>query len=388
MKRKLTNAVARDLEHDGPRTLYVHDTTVRGFCLSVTSTGAKSWYFYGRINGRPRRVRIGTFPEITATDARDAAREIIGKVSRGKDVAAARRHGRRTLGELFQFYLEGHAKLKKRTWQRDEREYERFLSKWKRRPISEITRADVGALVTDLMQKHGRGPARKVRALLSKMYSHAIAHDWTDRNPVTGTLRPDFEPRDRYLREDEVEAFLSAVAKLQRQSSRDFILLALFTGARRSNVAEMRWDEIDRNRGVWTIPKEKFKGKREQRIPLMPACLEIIDRRRGERAGDCPWVFPGPGKTGHIVEPKAAMQKVRELSGIDDLRFHDLRRTLGAWQNNAGISLRVIQATLGHANIRTTAAAYTPTDDAPVRAAMGQAVAALLTASNGKGGVR
>jgi integrase len=254
------------------------------------------------------------------------------------------------------------------------------LAKWGRRPIVEITRADVGALVTDIVRRRGPGAARKVRALLSKMYSFAMAHEWIDRNPVAGTLRPDIEPRDRYLRDEEVGAFLSGVAQLQRQASRDFILLALFTGARRANLSSMRWDEIDVDRGVWTIPKAKHKGKRDQTIPLVPPAREILARRLSERVNGSPWVFPGPGKLGHVTEPKAAMQKVRELSGLADLRFHDLRRTLGAWQNRSGVSLRVIQATLGHANIRTTAAAYTPTDDAPVRAAMWQVVTALLTA--------
>jgi integrase len=179
---------------------------------------------------------------MTATAARQAAREKIGDVARGKDIVAARRYGRRILGELFDFYLEGHAKLKKRTWERDQREYDRYLAKWGRRPIVEITRADVGALVTDIVRRRGPGAARKVRALLSKMYSFAMAHEWIDRNPVAGTLRPDIEPRDRYLRDEEVGAFLSGVAQLQRQASRDFILLALFTGARRANLSSMRWD--------------------------------------------------------------------------------------------------------------------------------------------------
>ena len=382
MRNRLTNRIVSNPRHDGPRTVYVHDKDVQGFCVAVTPRGLKSFYFYGRVNGRPRRIRLGAFPGLTVSNARKACQELVGDVARGRDVAASRKHSRRTLGDLFAHYMTVHAKPNKRTWKRDEREFERFLSKWLNRPLGEIRRSDVTDLLSRITERHGKGPARKVRALLHKMFQIGIRDEWTELNPVTGTERPEFDPRERYLRPSEVAAFFEAVSQLQRTTTQDFILAALFTGARRSNVACMRWDEINFSSRVWVVPAAKAKGKRAITIPLVDEVLTILKRRQENRNGS-PWVFPGQGATGHLVEPKAAIKRIRDLSGIDDFRLHDLRRTLGAWQNNAGVSLRLIQQSLGHADVRTTAQHYTPTETEAVRKSIADTVRSML--SNGTG---
>lgn len=379
-KRTLTNKVISDLKNSERRPLYVYDADCQGFCVAITKTGPKVFYWYGRVKGQPRRHRIGTFPTINTTDARKRAREIAGEVAAGKDVKAAREGSKKTLGELFDFYMKVHAKENKRTWQRDQREYDLHLSRWKNKPVLDITRQDVSSLISSLLTSNGKGTARKVRALLSMVYSIGIKNGWAQWNPVTGTSRPDFTPRERYLRPDEVQGFLDAVDQLQRQASKDFILLSLYTGARRNNVASMRWEEIDLNRGTWKVPSSKHKSKSMQTIPLIKEAMEILRSRRKENRGS-PWVFPSSSSTGHIVEPKAAMERVRELSGLDGLRYHDLRRTLGAWQNDQGTSTRIIQSSMGHKDIRTTASAYTPTETEAVRKAVGSAVTSMLKAA-------
>lgn len=382
---RLTMRSIADFPPDPDKVAHVYDSEVRGLCIAVTPAGKKSFYYVGRINGRARRVKLGPFPEMTIQQAREAAREVVVKATKGKDATLEKKAGRRTLGDLFSLYLETHAKLKKRTWERDVKEFAAFHGQWKNKPLSEIRRGTVADRIAAIVSSNGKGAGHKARALLSKMFSIAVKHEWVEYNPVLGTDRPTFEPRDRYLRPDEVQKFFTAVDQLQRETSRDFIYLAVFTGARRGNLCSMRWDEIDMDQAVWTIPREKFKGKRAKAIPLIGPALEILQKRLQSRAADNPWVFPGGGKLGHMVEPKTAMEKVRELSGIQDLRFHDLRRSLGAWMNNSGINLRLIQTTLGHANIATTAAHYTPTEHEAVRAATSAVIEAIIKKS-GKAG--
>lgn len=378
-KVHLTNAAIEKIPLPQGRAVFVHDTKLLGFCVCISPTGKRTFYFYGRVNGRPRRLKIGPWPEITATDGREICKTIVGDVAKGKDVGHEKRSGRRTLNELFELYLTVHAKPNKRTWKRDVKEFDAFLSHWKNKPLVEIRRGLISDLVATIQSRHGPSPAHKTRALLSKMFNIAIKHEWVEYNPVTGTNRPQIASRERYLRPDEIQRFFDAIEKLQRETTRDFLKLAVYTGARRSNLCEMRWEELDLNRGVWTIPREKFKGKRQHVVPLIPQALEILQRRKQNAVAGVPWVFDRPGsKTGHITEPKSAMERVRELSGIDDLRFHDLRRTMGAWQNNAGTATRIIQKTLGHADIQTTAAAYSPTEVEPVRNAMVNAVSAMI----------
>lgn len=275
-KKHLTNASVKSLPLPPKRAKFYHDSKLTGFCVSVSPAGKKTFYFYGRVSGQPKRIRIGTFPELTATDARETCKTIIGDVAKGKDVHHDRHAGRKTLQELFDLYLTVHAKPNKRTWERDVKEFDRFWAKWKRKPLNEIRRGMISEQIGNLTSRHGPGAGHKARALLSKMFSIAVKHEWSEFNPVTGTDRPKFEARERYLKPDEVGRFFEAVDQLQRETSRDFIKMAFFTGARRSNLCEMRWEEIDWTQFTWTIPREKFKGKRTQVVPLIDEAVEIL----------------------------------------------------------------------------------------------------------------
>jgi integrase len=155
--------------------------------------------------------------------------------------------------------------------------------------------------------------------------------------------------------------------------------LLLFTGARRSNVAEMRWDEIDLERAVWRIPRTK--NGRPQMVPLVPPALNILKSRR-ETSGESPWVFPADtAAEGHVVDPRKAWERVRARAGLHDLRMHDLRRSLGSWAAAAGTSLAIIGAALGHRDLKSTQV-YSRLQLDVVRAAVEKTTAAMLEAGN------
>jgi hypothetical protein len=118
IRLRLTNRVIKDLQPPAGRTEYVHDATVTGFCVAVTPTGARSFYFYGRVEGRPQRIKIGSFPEMNTDQARTAARSIIGDIASGRAVGARKRTNRITLDDAYAHYIATHAKAVKRTWKR------------------------------------------------------------------------------------------------------------------------------------------------------------------------------------------------------------------------------------------------------------------------------
>jgi len=375
-KLKLTNRVVRDLK-PAARPLIVHDAAVTGFVVVVQPTGARSWYYYGRVAGRPTRIRIGPFPEINADQARTAARAIIGDAAQGKPVAERKQKGKRTVNDLFSHFMLTHSKPRKRTWKRDERIYDGFLRKViGTRAITSIRRAEIAELLATIAgQEHGRGPAHNVRYLLSKMYRIAIRNEWAESNPVQDIDATPSEPRQRVLLAGEIGRFLAAVEQLESETARDFLKLCLFTGARRSCVGSMEWAEIDA--GTWTIPVAKAKAKKAMKIPLTAHALAIIESRRGNGSR---YVLPGRSAAGHYSEPKAAMRQVLKLSGLKDLRPHDLRRSMGAWQQKGGASLQTIGQSLGHADIATTSKHYAPVESAQVRESMESAINAMMAA--------
>lgn len=381
---KLTNRRVADLVNTNVTALWFYDSDNPGFALTVSPRGKRVFYYVGRVKGKPSRIKLGTFPTLSAEDARKAARKLAGEVAAGQDVQERRRQGRATLGDLWTHYLETHARPSKRTWQRDVREWETYLQPTLGKvPLSEIERDDVSKLVANIERENGKGPARKCRSLLSTMFEVGIAGKWCILNPVRGTRRPDFDPRQRYLKVDELHAFMEAVHGLRFEIARDFILLSLYTGQRRSNVCSMRWDELDFSARLWIIPAGKYKGKKPHVVPLSTLALEILQRRREARNGS-PWVLPGRGKEGHYAHPKEAWARVLDKAGIENLRIHDLRRSLGAWQQRQGASLRTIQQTMGHSTADITARVYSPMEVEQVRESVDAALAATFAAA-GKG---
>jgi integrase len=191
------------------------------------------------------------------------------------------------------------------------------------------------------------------------MFAKAIEWGYLETNPAQGVkISGKKVKRDRFLQTDELPRFFAALAEEPSDTMRDFILLALLTGARRANVCEMHWREISLTDSVWRIPETK--NGEPQNVTLCPEAVTILDARKGSTAGG--FVFPGDGATGHIVEPRKAVERVMDMAGIpfgrkaiNGVTLHDLRRTLGSWQARTGASLLIIGKSLNHKSQATTA---------------------------------
>lgn len=354
------------------------DARTPGLVLRVTPNGTKTFSVYKKVAGRPLRCKLGTFPEMTVEQARKQARRRIGAMADGVDPVAARRAIREapTLQDLFDHWI-AHAKAHKKTWKDDQRQFEKYMGRLKNRRLTEISTADVAKWHRRIAQDHGPYMANRCRALLSAMFNkgHEIGH--ADRNPCEGVKRFQEESRDRFLQPAEMRPFFAAL-KEEPPLWRDFWLLALFSGARRGNVAGMAWKDIDLDAGVWYLPGWKTKGGLPLAIVLPPPAVAILRTRHEDCAGS-PWVFPADTASGHIVDPRKSWRRVLKASGIENLRPHDLRRSLGSWQAIAGASLPIIGASLGHRDPKATAV-YARLQLDPVRTSVNGAVESMLAA--------
>lgn len=372
---RLTKKLAKALEPPARGRRYVYDSEVKSLAICVTKTGHKSWYRMGRVAGRPSKLLIGPFDTTTLEQARREARRMDADIAEGAEPRARRRTPVKTVQEAFDWVLEHHCKPRKKTWERDLREYESKVKPiWGSRRLDGLTSAEIVEHHNHLVQTLGPFAANKMREVLRLIFSIAVRHGWVEKSPLGAVPRAKVKSRERFLSADELKRWFKAVANLKRESSRDFLLMCLFTGARRGNVCSMRWDEIDFDQATWTIPGEKFKNGEPQTIVLVEQPIDILRRRQTNVTSE--WVFPGPGKTGHLTEPKAAWKKVCEEAGLVDVRLHDLRRTLGSWQAAAGASLQVIGKSLGHRSQSATAI-YARLDLEPVRASVAAAVNAI-----------
>lgn len=375
-KFKFTETSIKDLafSEKGKRCSY-RDSELKGFELRVTDR-AKVFYVCRWLDSNTVRVRLGAFPDMKVKVARKRANEAIAKISDGVNPNEEKRALRAelTLGELFEDCLTYDFKPYLKSWKEYDSTYNRYLKRWANRPLSKITRQKVQALHGEIGRKHGHYSANRTVALLSSLFSKAIARGYEGQNPATRIKKFREKSRERFLEADELPRFFQALAEEENETLRDFVLMALLTGARRSNVLSMKWENVFLDRGYWEIPETK--NGNSQRVVLVPTAIEILERRK---SGGSEFVFPGEGKAGHFNDPKRGWARILERAEIPNLRIHDLRRSLGSWQAATGASLSMIGKSLNHKNVNSTAI-YARLNLDPVRASVEAATTAILKA--------
>jgi integrase len=378
MQGNFTKQFLQSLKAPSSGRLYVADTREKGLSVYVTSNGIITFFVRKRIHGRDERVVIGRYPEITVEQARTQALAIKAQVAQGKDPIEDKRRMRAdiTFFEMFQDFMERYSKKQKRSWQYDEREVNKFLSHWFKRKSSTITKQEIQLLHERIRDENGLYQANRILERISSIFNRAIEWGWQGENPAQGIRKFREKSRDRFLQPDELPRFFSALEEEENTTARDYIMLSLLTGARKSNVLAMRWEDIFFERAEWKIPETKNGDSLT--LPLSQNAVEILERRRQDTHSQ--WVFPADAsKSGHFSDPKRAWQRVLTRAGIKDLRIHDLRRSLGSWQASTGASGFVIGKSLGHKSQQATQI-YARLNLDPVRDSIEKATQAMMTA--------
>jgi integrase len=262
--------------------------------------------------------------------------------------------------------------------------FDKYLASWRAHKLSQIRRSEVIALHLRLKEESGPYTANRVLQLLRAMFNWAIHPDselWSGLNPASKIALFAEKKRDRFLDGGELARLFAALRdKATSPDLRDYVNLALWTGARKSDVLSMRWSDVKLADNHWDVPDSKTG---EYAVPLTPEAIAILKKRQKARADDNPWVFPSFGKEGHIVDLKGAWARLLKRAKITNLRQHDLRRTLGSWQATQGSSLLIIGKSLGHKSLDATEV-YSQLDLAPVRSSMATATKAMLAATKKK----
>ena len=284
---------------DAGKRDYYRDTKTRGLVLAVTHAGTKSFQVYRWVEGRPERITVGRFPDLTVEQARGFADKINAEIATGHNPNDSRRQIRAemTVAELFSVYLQTHAKVLKKSWQEDQGQYNRHLTRWARRRLSQIRGTDVQALHQKIGREKGLYAANRLLSLLHAMFNKAIQWGWDGANPASGIQKFKEHSRERFLEAHELPRFFKALAEEPNHTIRDYVLISLLTGARKSNVLAMKWDDISLESAVWSIPDTKNGSP--HRIPLSKPALDILTARK--QGSDSEFVFPGIGRSRHLT---------------------------------------------------------------------------------------
>lgn len=172
-------------------------------------------------------------------------------------------------------------------------------------------------------------------------------------NPCDGVSPfEDHGARERYLSREEVERLFDELERNANVQVGQVIKLLLYTGARKREILDARWEDIDWQRRVLTVPAERSKSKKPHYIPLSDAALSLLHTL--PRQDDMPWLFFNP-KTGKPpVSVFYAWNTIRRRVGLPDVRLHDLRHSFASFLVNSGRSLYEVQKLLGHHDPKVT----------------------------------
>jgi integrase len=368
------------------------DDEVKGFGLRVTAKGAKSYLVQYRFGGRAakvKRVYIGQHGSPWTPDsARKQAMIILGDIAKGVDVAIERQRSKaehaasQTFTEFSERFVAHHLNIKCKP--ETQKECKRLLQKvilprFGKRLVKDITRADVSRLHHELAATPYQ--ANRVVMLLSKMFN--LAEVWGERpeysNPCRLVAKYKEKMRGRMLTPDELSRLMAVLdsygadcvqpmpiasnviplwgATLNSvEASRALspfavaaIRLLIFTGARKGEVVNMRWEWIDLEQGEVHLPDSKTGAKT---IYLSPQAVEVL--RNIPRIVGCPYVIAGLNPSKPISGLQNIWERIRKQAGLEDVRLHDLRHNYASVAVCAGMSLPIVGKMLGHTQAQTT----------------------------------
>jgi integrase len=298
-----------------------------------------------------------------------------------KEKRAAQQAQQLTFRNIFEEYMavSGNAKVDAKERRRKVERYLYPAFDDGDRPIREITRADLKEL---LLERHAKAEtqARRLRALVTRIWSYALKEDYVDANIALQIELPSEETvRDRRLARHEIAIFWHGLERAKcSPQSRLILRLLLVLGQRRSETALMHWDEIDVEKNRWEIPAAKTKSNRATRVPLTDQAWALI-REAGTTSG---YVFAGlDGRPPFLPSVTRAMRDNLPVLGLDNARAtpHDLRRSFASGLGDLAIDRTVIIKLLNHAEPGITGKVYELADRWPQKVAAMEAWSAELT---------
>lgn len=347
MQKKLTTKTLDALPPSKGKRYEVRDALLPGLHIRVSSAGRKVWYLSTRVNQRMRRIKIGAYPIVPLSDAREKARTILKDVQLGTyDVDAVEVERVSTLGEIIPQFIELYARPRNRDWKGSERILTKFSS-LNTKPINEIRRGDVVQVLDKIIACGAPMRANRALAAIKKLMSWCVDRGTIEVSPLAGLKPPTKEnARDRVLTNVELLACWSG-AEAEGYPFEQFTKLLILTGQRRGEVAGMRWSEIDFNTGTWTIPAKRAKNATSHTVPLAPLALDILKSTPRFLGSDLVLTTNGTTPISGFGRLK---QRLDLAVGTDaeDWRFHDIRRTVATNMAMMGVQPHIIEAVLNH----------------------------------------
>ena len=355
-EKGLTAKQVQYMKPDPAKRLEVPAGAPVGLYLVIHKGGRKVWAVRYRWHGRPTKLTFKKpYPRLSLAAARAEAEAVLANLRRGIDPVALKAEEKQQEPDSFSAvvseFMERYGKRRK-SWRETERILNReAVPKWGRRDIQEISRPDVLRLLDGIADRGSPIMANRTYAALSKLFNWAVVQRGIiEVSPMAGMGRPqDEQSRDRVLSGDELLKVWRASSGLGFPFGA-FLRLLVLTAQRKSEVARMKWEDVDLKRALWTLPAGVVKSGRIHDVPLSPPACELLENLPRFEG---PYIFTTTGGTKPIngfSKMKAVLDfKIQRAARKSaDWRLHDLRRSAATWMAGAGVPPHVLAAVLNH----------------------------------------
>lgn len=378
-KVKLTAKVVENATTPAPGVqIDLFDASFPAFGLRVGGR-RKTWFIIYRYGGKQKRHTIGHFPTLSLSDARTAAGKALEKLDEGIDPATARDAAKESAvaavetfedaaDDFLTKYAERHHKRPEQTrWFLEHY----VVPRWRGRPVAGIRKRDVLDLLDELTEQGKGQAANRVLDVLRKMFNWRLDRmdDEAAYNPCARVKAPvPAVLRDTTLNDSHIRAIWAASDKAGYPWG-PLVKVLLLTGQRRSEVAGMRWRDLDLDRKLWSLPASQTKAARAHLVPLSPAVVAILESlprfvldplSKGDEAAEpipCEFVFTtlgdrpvsGFGKAKQRLDTAATKEQKEGELPLPEWRLHDIRRTVVTGLSALGVPEIVKQRIVNHA---------------------------------------
>ena len=318
------------------------------WCTSCVGFGArcqrKSIFFYCRYRHHGRQIMhsIGRFGSPwTVETARNEARRLLGVVATGVNPCAPSLAGETFGAEIERYLVRKQASLAPRSYVETVRHLRDYSSPLHKLSLGDIDRRTIAVLLGQIEQSSGAVSRNRLRSTLSAFWAWAIAEGLAETSPVTGTAKAEVGgSRDRVLTTEELRKLWHA---LSDNRFSEIVRLLLLTAARRNEIGNLQWDEIDLKRNLIILAPARTKNGRGLELPLSAQALAVIDRIL--RRNTTPFLFSdAKGFKGWDQDKGRLDERLR----IAPWRLHDLRRTAATGMAELGVNPWHVEAVLNH----------------------------------------
>jgi len=370
----LTDAAIKALK---PRDKMYKVTDRDGMYVLVSPTGAISFRFDYRLNGRRETVVIGRYGPTGVSLARAREKLIEAKlmIQEGLSPAHEKRRDKRRIKEAKSFGEFGErwlleAKMADSTRAMRRSIFERdILPAFRNRLLPEILPEDLRGLCAKVKERGAPATAVHVRDIVKLVFAFAILHGEKVANPadeVGPASIATFVPKDRSLSPAEIRIMLGQIEHVATLPTiRLGLKLILLSMVRKSELQDAVWDEVDFENAVWSIPKERMKRSKAHNVYLSQQMLDIFIALK-TCAGNSKYVLPSrydadapmSRATFNRITTAVVERAKKEGLPLESFTVHDLRRTGSTLLNELGFNSDWIEKCLAHEDGRSSRGIY------------------------------